>query len=651
MPPMPLTPRDDLVAAGAARPAGLARRHPRGLGGDAVRTRREACRLRHLGGGRARASESATAARARRWTYGADDARPRWSPDGTRIAFLSDRAERGTHGLYVLDVDGGEARPLVTRKRSVGAFAWAPDGRSIAFLAPAEPTADDERREEERDDADVYGERWPTRARLDRRGRRGPDHRAGPALGARGGRHVTELAWLARRCAAGAARPGRPAGAAHDVHGGLGGLRDGRARRECPSTDDARPVLERRHRRAGRLARPRRAEQRHAVGLVAHRGGGLRLVGTGRDEPRCTAGLAPVAGGDRVVAVVAEGLDTRLEWVDPATGEREVAHDLGGECGGLSAAGVPGGTVLARAAPRGRRRGAVAGRTRRRPAPGARPRRRHRAGRGAGRRRPQHPGAPGRDRCRRDPAGRGRAGPTGAEAGEVRGPPSCWCTAAPTRARAWSPTPTRSTGASCSRPRATRSCCPTTAAAWATATTSRPQARGTWAASSGTTCWPSVDAAVEAGIADPDRLGIGGWSQGGFLTAWAVTATDRFRVGVMGAGVSDWGMMAATSDLPDFEAALGGSRPWDGLGPHHAAARLADLVRGTAHTPLLILHGAEDERVPLSQAVAFHRALARPGRAGRAGLLPARAPRASGERRHQVDVQERVVRWFDRHLR
>jgi dipeptidyl aminopeptidase/acylaminoacyl peptidase len=38
----------------------------------------------------------------------------------------------------------------------------------------------------------------------------------------------------------------------------------------------------------------------------------------------------------------------------------------------------------------------------------------------------------------------------------------------------------------------------------------------------------SVDAAVERGIADPDRLGIGGWSQGGFMTAWAVTQTDRF---------------------------------------------------------------------------------------------------------------------------
>ena len=160
----------------------------------------------------------------------------------------------------------------------------------------------------------------------------------------------------------------------------------------------------------------------------------------------------------------------------------------------------------------------------------------------------------------------------------------------------------------------------------------------------------TVDAAVDAGIADPDRLGIGGWSQGGFLTAWAVTATDRFKVGVMGAGVSDWSMMAATSDLPDFEAALGGSRPWDGPGPHRAAfgSPLSYAARRT--TPLLILHGEQDKRVPHSQAAAFHRALA--GQSAPVALVTyPREPHGVRERAHQVDLQRRVVEWFDRHVR
>jgi dipeptidyl aminopeptidase/acylaminoacyl peptidase len=169
----------------------------------------------------------------------------------------------------------------------------------------------------------------------------------------------------------------------------------------------------------------------------------------------------------------------------------------------------------------------------------------------------------------------------------------------------------------------------------------------------GTVEWDDVmaatDAAVERGIADPDRLGIGGWSQGGFLTAWAVTQTNRFRAGVMGAGVSDWGMMAATSDLPTFEAALGGSVPWDGPGPHHAAvgSPLSYAVRRT--TPLLIVHGADDERVPHSQAVAFYRALRDQDAPVELVTYP-REPHAVGERRHQLDLMRRVLAWYDRWL-
>ena len=63
-----------------------------------------------------------------------------------------------------------------------------------------------------------------------------------------------------------------------------------------------------------------------------------------------------------------------------------------------------------------------------------------------------------------------------------------------------------------------------------------------------------VQAAISRGFSDPDRLGLGGWSQGGFLTAWGVSQTkDTFKAGVMGAGVSDWNTMAEESDLPEFE--------------------------------------------------------------------------------------------------
>jgi dipeptidyl aminopeptidase/acylaminoacyl peptidase len=160
----------------------------------------------------------------------------------------------------------------------------------------------------------------------------------------------------------------------------------------------------------------------------------------------------------------------------------------------------------------------------------------------------------------------------------------------------------------------------------------------------------SVDTAIARGIADPARLGIGGWSQGGFMTAWAVTQTTRFRAAVMGAGVSDWNAMVAGSDMPTFEAALGGSRPWDGTGPHAAALISPISFARAARTPTLILHGREDARVPVAQGIAFYRALREAGCPAEMALYP-REPHRFRERAHQLDVLRRVRCWYGRHLR
>jgi dipeptidyl aminopeptidase/acylaminoacyl peptidase len=159
-----------------------------------------------------------------------------------------------------------------------------------------------------------------------------------------------------------------------------------------------------------------------------------------------------------------------------------------------------------------------------------------------------------------------------------------------------------------------------------------------------------LDRLLEQGVADPDRLGIGGWSQGGFMTAWAVGQTDRFRAAVMGAGVSDWAMMLAEGDLPSFEVLLGGSAAWDGPGPHRHAELSPISYAHRVKTPVLILHGERDERVPVSQGRFFARALRRHNAPFELVVYP-REPHGLKERNHQLDAIRRTRAWFDRWLR
>ncbi|GHO85832.1 alpha/beta hydrolase family protein [Dictyobacter formicarum] len=160
----------------------------------------------------------------------------------------------------------------------------------------------------------------------------------------------------------------------------------------------------------------------------------------------------------------------------------------------------------------------------------------------------------------------------------------------------------------------------------------------------------AVDAAIERGIADPDRLGIGGWSQGGFMSAWAVTQSSCFKAAIMGAGVSDWGLMVQTSDLPAFEQELGRTAPWDGLEAQRHRELSPITFASRVKTPVLILHGENDARVPVSQAIGFHRAL-RHYQVPTEMVLYPREPHGIKERAHQLDLLQRVRRWYDRWLR
>jgi len=158
-----------------------------------------------------------------------------------------------------------------------------------------------------------------------------------------------------------------------------------------------------------------------------------------------------------------------------------------------------------------------------------------------------------------------------------------------------------------------------------------------------------IDLLIAEGVADPGRLGIGGWSHGGFMAAWAVGQTGRFKAALMGAGISDWGMQVGVGELGTLEAGLGGSCGWEGPGPHRHDQLSPISYASKIRTPVLILHGQDDTNVPVGQAMYFHRALCRFGVEHELVVYP-REGHLIVERDHRIDLLRRTRAWFSRWL-
>jgi dipeptidyl aminopeptidase/acylaminoacyl peptidase len=117
----------------------------------------------------------------------------------------------------------------------------------------------------------------------------------------------------------------------------------------------------------------------------------------------------------------------------------------------------------------------------------------------------------------------------------------------------------------------------------------------------------AVDHLVGLGWVDPERVGSMGWSQGGYISAFAGLRSKYFKAVSVGAGISDWYTYHISNDIPDFTTDYLSGSPFRGRETYVKTAPITGLP--DANTPVLIQHGSEDHRVPLSNATELYRGL------------------------------------------
>jgi dipeptidyl aminopeptidase/acylaminoacyl peptidase len=157
-----------------------------------------------------------------------------------------------------------------------------------------------------------------------------------------------------------------------------------------------------------------------------------------------------------------------------------------------------------------------------------------------------------------------------------------------------------------------------------------------------------VDAVLKSEPVDGKRLGITGWSYGGYMTMWAVTQTDRFAAAMAGAGIVSWQSYYGQNRIDKWMLPFFGASVYEDPYIYERSSPIT-FIRNVK-TPTLVLQGERDAEVPAPQAYEFWHALKALGVPTQLVIYADEGHRI-GRPENQRDIARRTLGWFDRYLK
>ncbi|MBN1668851.1 MAG: S9 family peptidase [Anaerolineales bacterium] len=157
----------------------------------------------------------------------------------------------------------------------------------------------------------------------------------------------------------------------------------------------------------------------------------------------------------------------------------------------------------------------------------------------------------------------------------------------------------------------------------------------------------AIDHLDAQGLIDSERVGCMGWSQGGYISAFAATHSRRFRAVSVGAGISDWYTYHISNDIPRFTIDYLSGSPFRDRSRYDQTAPIRALSEKSA--PALIQHGSDDRRVPLSNAMELYRGLQEMGVPTELFIFPGFGHPITKPRENHAVMHQNLA-WFKRYL-